>query len=164
MTSKPVLEEKEVKFDPVSNAELDEAIKYARVSRPEVLYKRGKKKGQIKRKAYVGQELARDLLRIIGNTALKRRAEQPTAKLVMIAAYAARQAIPQYQGTVQEKQLRYVAHKCAAMKIMSIRRVWQMKMDALRKARGLAIPERLKQIQHPLDERPKFKNQRRLFS
>ena len=164
MTSKPILEEKEMELAPVRKVELDEALEYARTSRPEVLYKRGKKKGRIKHKAYVGQELSRDLLRIIGNSALERRAEQRTAKLPLIAANVAREAIPQYKGTEAETQLRYTAYKCATMKIMSIRRVWQMKRDAERKAAGQAIPERPKQVDYPLDERPKHEGQRRLFS
>lgn len=164
MTSKPVLQDKEIEYQPVREFELDEALAYAAQDRSEVLYKRGPKKGQVKRKAYVGQVLDRDLLRILGNTALERRAEKPTERLVQVAATVAREAIPSYRGTERETQLRYEAYKCAVMKIMSIRRVWQMAMDERRKAQGLSIPERIKQTEFPEDGRPKHKRQLRMFS
>ena len=164
MSSKPVLEDEEIKYKPVSNDELDEALAYAAQSRPEIRYKKGKKKGQVKRRAYAGQTLSRDLLRIIGNTALKRRAEQLTVKLPLLAANVAREAIPMYQGTQRETQLRYEAYKCATMKIMSIRRVWQMRQDARRRVAGAPIPARPQQTEHPLDERKKHKGQLRMFS
>ena len=164
MSSKPVLEEKEIKYKPVSNAELDEALVYATQDRPEVRYKKGKKKGRVKRGVYVGQTLSRDLLRIIGNTTLERRAKEPKAKLAPLAANVAREAIPMYQGTERETQLRYEGYKCAVMKIMNIRRVWQMRRDAERKALGLEIPERPAQTEYPLDKRKKHEGQRRMFS
>lgn len=165
MTSKPVLEVKSFAKKPVSNHELREAIAYAKNSRPAVRYQRGPKKGRVKRKAYVGQELEEDMLRIIANTALERWTAQPTAKLVMIAAHAARGAIPQYRSpSVYETDCRYQAYKCATMKVMNIRRMWQIERDRERAARGEDIPERPKQVEHALDERPKYKNQFRLFS
>jgi len=165
VTSKPVLQEKDVKKRPAAEVELDEALEYATHDRPETRYKKGNKKGQIKRKAYVGQKLERDLLRIIANTALERWAEEPTTKLVLIAANAARKAIPMYQGrNTRETEQRYEGYKCATMKVMSIRRIWQMKMDAARKARGGTVPERPKQADYPLEEGKKHKGQYRMFS
>ena len=165
MTSKPILEQRDLRKRPVTETELDVSLEYATKNRVELRYKRGKKKGLVKRKAYIGQNLSRDLLRIIANTALERWAGEPTTKLVMIAAQAARSAIPMYQGnTLRETERRYEGFKCATMKMMNIRRVWQMQRDAERKDGGAPVPKRPQQKKHPIDERKKHASQYRLFS
>lgn len=163
MTERPVLAQKTFGYSPVTKAELDEAIEYAKTDQTEERYKRGKQAGQVKRKGYKGQELDRDLLRILGNTALQRRERKSI--LPKLAAAVVREAIPSFRGaTAAETEFRYQGYKRGVMKIMSIRRVWQIKADEQRRATGIPIPERPKQTEFPMDSRPAFKNQRRLFS
>jgi hypothetical protein len=158
MTEKPVLEQQRFEYRAVTEAELEEALEYARHDRPAPK----PKKGARARKAYVGQELDRDLLRILGNSALERRKEGSI--LPLLAASVVREAVPSFKGSEQDIQRRYESYKCAVMKIMSIRRVWQMKQDAEKRRKGIPIPSRTEQTQHPDDTRKRHKGQIRLFS
>jgi len=158
MAEKPVLARKEIGYRPVTEDELDAAVEYAKKDRPAPK----PKKGQRQKMPYKGQELDRNLLRILGNSALERRT--PGVFLAMLAANVVRDAVPQYKETLIPDEARYEGYKCAVMKIMNIRRVWQMRNDKKRREQGLPIPERPKQTHNPEDPSPKNKGQVRLTS
>lgn len=162
MAERLILKQGSVPYRPVSEAELDEAVAYATIGRPEHRATKGRRKGQVIRKAYIGQELDRDMLRVLGNTALSRR--EPKSRLALLAANVVREAVPSFSGTVAEVEKRYEGYKCAVMKMMSLRRVWQMQRDTERLEQGLPIPERPEQVEYPEDERKKFTGQLRLIS
>lgn len=165
MATKPVLKRKSFAKKPASESELDVALEYAKRNVTELRFTKGAKKGQVKRRAYTGQTLERDLLRVIANSALERWSEQPTTKLVLVAANVAREAIPMYQGrNTRETEQRYEGYKRATMKLMNLRRVWQMFRDAQRRRAGEPIPERAKQKNYPLEDGKKNKGQYRMFS
>jgi hypothetical protein len=163
MSERLVLESKEVK-NPIREIELDEGLAHARKSTSEIRFKSGKRKGQIKTRAYRGEELDRALLRILGNTALKRWKENRRVLLPVLAAYVVRSAIPHYPDIGPSGGNRYEGYKRAVMKMMSIRGHWQQARDRELEDQGLPTPERPKQTEHPVEEEGKHKGQIRLFS
>ena len=163
MADRPVINRKSIATGPVSNEELEAALVYAKKDRQA----RKRRKHDTKDpQRYVGRELDKNLLRILANTALQRWVNDTGRKVILplLAANVVREAVPQFKGSLAEIDQLYQAYKCAVMKIMSIRRVWQMKHDAEKRKRGEEIPERQKQTEHPQETKPGQQKQLRLFS
>ncbi len=163
MADRPVINRKSIATGPVSNEEIEAALAYARQDRQA----RKRRKHDTKDpQRYVGRELDKNLLRILANSALQRWVNETGRKVILplLAANVVREVIPQFQGSIAEVDQLYQAYKCAVMKIMSIRRVWQMKRDAEKRKRGQEIPERTKQTEHPAETKPGQQLQLRLFS
>jgi len=162
MAERPVLEHESLK-DPVTNTELEIALAYAKQDRPA---RKRRKSDTTDPKPYVGQVLSKELLRVIVNTALERWINRSGRRVIlpMLVAHVVRDVVPQFKLSVADDDLLYQAYKCGAMKLMSIRRVWQMKADKRRKERGEPIPERVKQTEHPQETKKDQEKQLRLFS
>ncbi len=137
--ARPVVVQKSLGYQPVSEGELDIGVAYA--------------------KTEYEKDLDRDLLRLVVNTTLERRNAQ--TKLAFLAATVVRENI---RLSNKEQAPKIDAYKGAIMKVMSTRRVRQMQRDAEKRKQGLSIPMRPKQVEHPLDPRPQFADQYRLIS
>jgi len=163
VVNRPVISRKSIATGPVSNEELTVALEYAKQDRQARKRRRHDTKDP---QRYVGRELDKNLLRILANTALQRWINETGRKVILplIAANVVREAVPQFPGSLVEVDQLYQAYKCAVMKIMSIRRVWQMKRDAEKHKRGEPVPERIKQTEHPAETKPGQERQLRLFS
>lgn len=137
---KPIVKIAELQGAPVSETELDTALAYARD--PEGKYKR---------------ELDRDLLRLVVNTAIKRRQREDA--LPRLVAEIAREVLPYGQ---KKDALKYEAYKGAAMKVFADRSAGKRKGAATRRRRerdSQAPPK----AQPAEDTRPKYRGQYKLL-
>jgi len=159
-----VLDEQDV-ANPVTYSELGAALRHAAISRPEHRAKRGKRKGQITRKAYLGQQLEKYLVRILANSALKLWEEDRRVILPLLAANVIRKAIPLLStDDAREVENRYEGYKRAVMKVMSMRGHWKQKSNRKKRKEGIPVPPVPKQTEHPVETEPDQKGQLRLFS
>jgi len=163
VAERPVVKRSAINAAPITESELTAALAYARTDRPA---RKRRKKDTEDPKPYIGQELDRNLLRVIANTALQRWVNETGRRVILplLAANVVRDVVPQFRDSVQRDNLMYQAYKGATMKIMSIRRVWQMEADKQKKLRGKPIPERVTQTEHPAEQIKGLGVQLRLFS